>query len=233
MVAASTQYLSAANASVLNPATTITIEAWVKFASTNNASYAVASKGNVGGISGPMIFYINPSTGTMNLYVSNGATTTTSTVSWTPTVSTWYHVAAVNDGVADVLFYVNGVQQGATQTGANIFNTTDTAPFFIGAYSTNGTTGNAANFDGQVSLVRYWSIAESASTILANMCTVFGSAQTSMIGEWSLDNVLTDASGNSLTLTNGNTVTFTTDTPATCAVATKTSFSLSTLGVGT
>ena len=59
-------------------------------------------------------------------------------VSWTPSTGTWYHVAVTKSGTS-VKFYVNGSQQGSTQTctGTDIYN--GTAPFEIGGWAAGAT----------------------------------------------------------------------------------------------
>ena len=66
-----------------------------------------------------------------------------------------------------VAFYVNGVQQGTTQTAVvNSLSQSDTNNFFTGAYSTNGgTTANAAFFDGKMDEVGVWNRALSANEV--------------------------------------------------------------------
>ena len=65
-------------------------------------------------------------------------------------------------------------------------------------------------------MVRFWSDVRTVTEIANNMCVVFGTAEAGMIGEWSLNDVLTDTSGNGFTLTNYNTATFTTALPGIC-----------------
>lgn len=196
--------------------TSFTIEGWFNFASTGNLMF-LADKVNANGAGYRYYFASNA----LNLTIasqSSGADGTNATVAWTPTTATWYHIAltyALTSG--DTKFYINGIQQGATQT--NEVN---------GAYAANGSVlsvcgeaqGGARTVDGEVSLFRLWNTNLSSATILANMCNVYGTATTNLQAEWSLDNVLTDGSGNGSTLTNVNTATFVTDTPSTCASVT-------------
>ncbi len=55
-------------------------------------------------------------------------------VTWSPSMDTWYHVAVTKSGTS-VKFYVNGSQQGSTQTctTASIYNST--TPFEVGGWS--------------------------------------------------------------------------------------------------
>lgn len=199
----------------------MSIEGWVNYSSLD-ANMALASKGDIGVIGGPWALrWTNDNV--LHLYISDGSTTSDSTVSWTPSTGTWYHVAATHDTSGNVKFYINGVQQGTTQTGARTaIAGADTNSFFIGGYSTTGgtTVTNTTITNGNISLVRFWSSVRTVTEINDNKCNVFGGAQTNMIGEWSLDNVLTDASGNGFTLTNNGSATFTSSVPSTCSAST-------------
>jgi hypothetical protein len=96
-----------------------TLECWVNFNSlpasnghqatfvskwaTNNASYE---------------FYLYNNAGTQQLYLTystNGTASTNLGVNWTPATGVWYHIACVRNG-GNLTFWVNGTQQGATQT---------------------------------------------------------------------------------------------------------------------
>lgn len=80
-------------------------------------------------------------------------------VAWTPSTSTYYHVAVTKSGTT-VKFYVDGAQLGTDQTGSNatIFN--GTAPFDVGAFSTD-----AQYFDGILDEVGVWNRALSGAEI--------------------------------------------------------------------
>jgi hypothetical protein len=58
-------------------------------------------------------------TNTLNVRITNSSDVSTyKGVSWTPSVSTWYHVVVVHDNTAGTAdFYINGAQQGSQQTG--------------------------------------------------------------------------------------------------------------------
>ena len=115
----------------------MTVSAWVYLASNNGE--AIVSKGNIGTYAGPYAFAINV-LGGLSFYSSNGSSAGWAAVNWTPSLNTWYHVA-VTFNAGSVTFYVNGVQQGTTQTAAvSSLNQSDTNSFFAGAYSTTGGT---------------------------------------------------------------------------------------------
>lgn len=205
LVHTSQQYFSVN--SVVFPTTDMTYEGWFYFASSGNWGLG-------GTIAGALhrSFYLDYDNITPGLnYHCYAGGEGDVTVSWTPSLSTWYHIAVTHTGTS-VKFYVNGVQQGATQTvPANCLPAlTDT--FNIGIYS-----GAANTFDGDIQNVKFWSSARSAAQITSDECATLG-ATANLLGEWSLDNALTDNSGNGYTLTNNNGATFTTNLPN-CTVA--------------
>jgi hypothetical protein len=151
---ASNKNFSRSSASGLVPSSTLTVSAWVYLASNNGET--IVSKGNLGTYGGPYAFAINVTNG-LSFYSSNGSSAGWAGVNWTPSLNTWYHVA-VTFNAGSVTFYVNGVQQGTTQSAVvSSLNQSDTNSFFAGAYSTSGgTTANAAFFDGKMDEVGIW-----------------------------------------------------------------------------
>jgi len=144
---------------------------------------------------------------------SNGSSVSTGSLNVTIPTNTWTHVALVYDTSGTVNVIINGTSQGTITSLANsIFS--NTADVTVG-YQPNIGPGY---FPGNFSLVREWNTNLSASTINANKCTVFGSAQTNLQAEWSLDGVLTDASGNGNTLTNNGSASFASSIPPCLAV---------------
>lgn len=131
-------------------------------------------------------------------------------VTWAPTTATWYHLAVTKSGTS-IKFYVNGVQQGATQTGSNgtIYN--GSASFSLGGFP-----NDSQWMDGRMVLARAWNVVRTEAEIAANKCIILG-ATTNLQGEWTLDNVYTDNSGNGNTLTAVNAPTFSADVPIACA----------------
>jgi hypothetical protein len=222
---ANTKYFSVAAGAPMAFTDNFTLETWVKLPSLPAAgtAYTAISKTTATPSNSSFYFYVVYDVSGTNyvLYMQtyNGSTGHSTQVAWTPTTNTWYHVA-VTYASGSVKYYVDGVQQGTTQTDANTS---------INAVSgINTELGRDGTFNdymaGSMSLVRIWSQVQSAATIAANKCTVFGSAQTGMVAEWSLNNVLTDASGNGLTLTNNGTVPFSADVPSVCATVPTPSF---------
>ncbi len=208
-VAASNQYASVANTAVLQIVTNLSLECWVKFSSTGITQTFMAKYG-----SGTDRNYLFDLDGTDLRLITGGSSFSVGSVTWSPSTGIWYHVAATYDFVAsEKKFYVNGVQQGTTQTSQTNPPLAGTSNFFVAVR--NAVDG--ANFDGKMSLARLWSKALSSTEINNNMCSVLG-ATTSLVGEWTFDNTYADDSGNSLTLTANGSPTFGADLPATCAV---------------
>lgn len=220
LVDSSNQYFSVAGGSALAIGNNMTIEGWFYFPTVNSSlptGFLVGKWADA--VVANCSFYWLISTASsatiLQFHCASGSSESDSPqVSWSPSANTWYHLA-ITFASGTVKFYVNGVQQGTDQTcNKSSFNTNSGTNTNIGT----DRSSTAGNIDCNVSLVRIWSEARSAANLLANMCNVFGTATTNMAAEWSLDNVLTDASGNGLTLTNNNTATFETNTPSTCAV---------------
>jgi hypothetical protein len=101
------------------------------------------------------LYWYNTTTDILVLELTDSsATESTSSVSWTPSTATWYMITMTYTASAgEVRFYINGSQQGSTQTGAvtNIAN--DTAEFQIGANA----TADSFYFDGLLNQVAIWS----------------------------------------------------------------------------
>ena len=211
LTAASSQSFSAADSTSLSITGDQTHEGWYKFStlpSSGNGMNLISKYNPTGSQRGLSVVYEN-SAGTYRFHVrtsANGSTVSEGTVNYTLSTNTWYYLRFVYRASAGEMdFYVDNLTTPVGTEGAltgSIFD--NTAPYRIGA-----NTEISGNFDGKISVVRVWSNQHTAN----DKCTVYGSAQTNMAAEWSLDNVLTDASGNGNTLTNNNSATFGVDVP--------------------
>lgn len=195
----------------------LTFEAWVKFEdiSTAGTQQILFCKRLSTGSNRSYFFIWDKDTGSFVFYKSTDGTSGTASsvsVTWTPTTATWYHVAVTKNGTS-VKFYVDGSQQGSTQTlpSAGIFN--GAADFSLGGFP-----NDTQWMDGRMVLARAWSTERSSSDINNNKCSILG-ATAGLEGEWTLDNVYTDNSGNGNTLSGVNTPTFGADVPVACAPA--------------
>jgi len=221
----SSQYLSItdANQTGLDRTGDTTIEAWVKFESlpgVGATQMKIASKYNTASDQRGYDFnlwYIGAGDFRLNAVYSTDGTYQAANdvfVDFVPTVGTWYHLAVVYDiGNTDVLFYVNGSQQGTTQstTGGSIYN--NNAAFNIGALS--GTTF----FDGKIDDVRVWSDIRTATEIANYKDVELNGDETNLVGYWKLNNSLLDETSNDNDLTNNNSAVFSTDVPFSGATA--------------
>lgn len=220
----SSQYASRSTANALRLKNDFTIEMWLKFESvptSGNLMWLVQKESEAGRDYAIYAVYLINDSGTLKirLRTTNGSSASNIDVgvNWTPSTGTWYHLAVTReDGAGAVNFYVDGSQQGTTQTGyVGALHDDADLPFIVAAYKPGTET---RYYDGRMTVLRLWSVVQSEATIAANKCVYYGTATTNMVGEWSFDNVYTDASGNGYTLTGTNTPTFGADVPAVCAV---------------
>jgi hypothetical protein len=156
LVRASSQYLRITNASQSGLGFTgdFSISSWINFSSFSTANlYGISSKwrGSQG-----YFFFVGDGSNRIGLRI-NG---TTASVSWTPSTSTWYHVVCVYTASAgSVDFYINGSQQGTTQTGLPTSITATDEQFAIS--TVNGTavqdTPDNSYMDGKIDETGAWS----------------------------------------------------------------------------
>jgi len=219
----SSQYFSKSDNALLEPGAAFSVECWINLEGViggGAAAYVIASKGTSTGGQRSFVFKIaNDGADNINLVTQTSSTGGSynggTSVSWSaaPSNGTWYHVAWTMNGSTEK-YYVDGTQMGADQTSAisSLFNSTSAIGF--GAENISGTPGDF--FNGRFSLCRVWQAVLTQAQISDNRCNVF-SGTGGLTGEWTLDNVLTDSSGNGFTLTNNGSATFGVDTPAFCA----------------
>jgi hypothetical protein len=198
-VAASSQYLTAPSTLTTDVVGPITVEGWIKPTGVAVAD-TLLFKGDASGYQGYQMYIA----GGFAQFSVNGDNPSFAAVAGTIPVPNgiWTHVAGTADGT-DVKLYVNGVLDGTTIS--SVLPTTGTFPIGIGGYIPNGVP--IFYNDGDVGLVRLWSIARTGPQLLADRCNVLGPT-TNLNGEWILDGTLSDNSGNGNTLTNINGVTF-------------------------
>lgn len=150
----------------LNLADDFSIAGWLNFESTpgTGAMYTFISKDDYAS-SRAYYFGLFNDAGTpklrLLLYTSGS---NFPTVNWSPATATWYHVAVTrNKATGNVKFYVNGAQQGATQSSITTSLNNSNVPFRVGAV---GDTGSAANFfDGLMDEWGVWSRELSADEV--------------------------------------------------------------------
>jgi len=134
----SSEYLSIAGASQVGLDVTgdFSISGWVYYESLSNNHYVI-SKGFESDGNTVRAYKFGWETGNvLSLHISSaGSGGTQVTVAWTPSTATWYHLVVNYDadaGSAD--FYVNGSQQGTTQTGLPNAIYNGSSKTFVGSY---------------------------------------------------------------------------------------------------
>lgn len=234
LVRASDQYFTAADSASLSPTGNQTWEGWVKWnvlpSSGSQAQILNKTKTGASADSFSFIWWMVNTSGTYTMEIltsSNGSSFSGDIVfSMTaPSTGVWYHyrVTYTTTGPA-INVYVDGVSLGAGvgPVATSIFD--GVALLWMGTYGADPTN----SLDANLSLFRIWSEVHTTN----DRCVVYGSAQSNLAAEWSLDNVLTDSSGNSNTLTNINTATFQSDVPSICTTVATTLPYRAMLGVG-
>ena len=151
-----------------NPSGNMTLESWVKFTSWNVTWNIFASRWfiNLAGNGTPSDFHfavkVDGSTHKLNLYTTSTFDTYGST---DIALNKWYLLGfTLNNTTQELKFYVNGQQDGATQTGitrtANASNM-----LFVGDPRTSC---GACAFNGQMARFRMWNSALSSTQMLSN-----------------------------------------------------------------
>lgn len=209
--AGSSHYLTAADSATLSPTDDATCEAWVWFESlpSDGNVFIIFDKYSDGTNQHSYRVTLLNDSGTYRIQgisSADGSSDNNVNVAWTPSTSTWYHLAVVFDVGVGTLFYVGGSQQGTTQTmAASIHNGT-------GALNIGGSAGGS-NFDGLIDEVRIWSEARSQAEIAANKDDHIDPETENLNAYWRLNDALTDETGNGNTLSNPNSAGFSSTVP--------------------
>jgi hypothetical protein len=207
--AGSAQGFTAADSATLDEAVPFTVEMWVNLESApSNDSFVLMSKSGSG--SNGYVFRYQDIGGTKSLNLVKAAVVDQNVNITALSLSTWVHLAAIQTST-QVEYTVDGVSVG-TFANASAYISSGTNLTRLGLVGGAG----GLNFDGKMSLVRFWQTNRSVTDINNNKCNVLGSTA-SLGAEWTLDNSLSDNSGNSNTLTNVNTTPFVSDVPSTCS----------------
>lgn len=217
--------LTAADSTTLSVTGALTIQAAFKFTGTTADSQGLITKY---GSAGNRTFSIERASAAGSgvgsdenkiiFTVSGNGTTLVSVKSATQLVNnTWYCTVFTYVPSTSITIYLDAgcdalPVQDATNTSsipASLYDST--AGVYLGAYEVFAATANNV-YAGEMDEVRIW--AEDHNFTNDHDCAPPLST-TNLRAGWSLDNVLTDYSGNSNTLTNNNSVAFTTDVPFT------------------
>jgi hypothetical protein len=151
-----------------NPSGNMTLETWVKFTSWNVTWNILATRwfDNLAGGQSSYDFHfavkVNGSSRRLNLYTTNNSDIYGSQEI---ALNTWYQIAfTINNSAQELKFYVNGKQDGATQTGVSrIANTANY--LWVGDARNNC---SACSFNGQMARFRMWNSALTSSQMLSN-----------------------------------------------------------------
>lgn len=166
----STQYFSAGDSVSLSITQSLTLQGWVRFEtvpSADNRGFITKGTNTDNKRSYSLMFQHDAGTHYLRcIFSSDGSYQAGNDVrvSWTPSADTWYHVAAVYDHTApNIKFYVNGVQQGDTQsvTLTAIYNSD------IGL-QVGGTAFGLNSHDGQIDDIRIYNVARTQPQIAAD-----------------------------------------------------------------
>jgi len=207
------------NGSVVLPASDLTLEGWFKMGSLpSSGNLFWLWFFNVDSSHRSFFAHLNNTAGVYALNISfYGGSNPSASQAVTVTTGVWTHFAITyNNTTGATKFYVNGVQVGTTQTIGTGGQQGATTEFDIGGR--NIANVDTLGFDGYMVNQKLWKEERSGAQVVADMCGFYGMT-TNLVGEWSLDNVLTDNSGNGYTLTNNNAGSFVTDAPSVCASA--------------
>jgi Concanavalin A-like lectin/glucanases superfamily len=150
-------------------------------------------------------FSYNGNLGQLQLEISDDGNTPGSAyghVSWTPTNGVEYHVAVVYDKAAgSATFYVNGVQEGSTQTGlkTSVFNSS--AALTIGTYDHESGGVQSECLDGWIRNARVWSDKRTTQEIADNIGAVLVGNESNLVACWEFNGTLQDKTSNNNHLT--------------------------------
>lgn len=187
-------HLSAADSVSLSIAGDFTIEAWVKFESlpSGGAQAHFVSK-NDGSAESYRFFYTSDAPAGLRIITSNdgaypGAAGDVQ-VAWVPSLATWYHVAVTySDSADEARFYVDGSQQGTTQTVTEgvVFN--NAKKLAVGATDIDSTP--SAFLDGIITEIRVWNIVRTGTEINNNKAIELTGTETGLVAYWPLETEL-------------------------------------------
>jgi hypothetical protein len=211
---ASSQYAEAPDSTSLSITGDLTLQCWVNFTTLPTAGnqMSIIQKATSVGNQWSYAFQIFNTAGTYSLNgvtSADGNATTDVSVTWTPSIATWYHLAMVVTVGVKTQFFVAGVQQGANQAGpASIFD--GTSVLRLGA---NQTPSQFLN--GKIDDVRVYSVARTAANIASDMSKQIPPSTANLNAYWRLNNLYTDFTANANTLTPSGSPVFSTSVPFT------------------
>jgi len=164
-----------------------TLEAWVNLDAVDTDKPILYISDTDSGVTDKFfgIKYINSG----NRFGIEASNTTSYIVSGntSPSVNTWYHLAAVFNSASERILYVNGLLE-ATDTASVAFNSASTNRVLMGIYTTN----TSSNFlDGTLSDVRIWNSARTSQEIENNYQRRLLGVEQNLVDYWKLDSLTT------------------------------------------
>lgn len=142
------RFFTAADSASLSITGDMSISLWVNLVSTTSGLFTLVNKwGNTGRSYFP---YYQTSNNTLHLNTTNNASLNgvDVSVSWTASTGVWYHIGIVYTAAAgSAKFYINGAQQGSTQTGLQTSIADSTSLLALGV-NTPDSGGGSHIFDG-------------------------------------------------------------------------------------
>lgn len=198
---ASSQYATLASPSGLSFTSAFTCEAWVYLNSYTGAQNTIVSRRS--GTSGAWALRINAS-GQPEVYYGDGAGNFTIITAYQSIpLNTWVHVAGVISSTSSKTgsLYINGLSVTASNTTNSATSLVQTGNLSLGCYG----AGAGDFFNGYLSEVRVWSVAQTGGSIQSNMAINLVGNETNLVtlfqGNGNFNDATTNA--NNLTATNG------------------------------
>lgn len=190
--AASSQTLTANDSASLSVTGAITIECWVNFATTPSSGndMVLVSKWDNEGTGTSSRSYqllLRNAAGTLKLTWDTSNTGGNAGVkeaqwNWTPSTSTWYHIAITNDTSGNAIAYIDGSSQG-TVTSQNTSISDQSQKVWLGAAG-NGSGGQSSFLNGKMDDVRIWGVVRTSGEISGNKGIELTGGETNLKAYW-------------------------------------------------
>jgi hypothetical protein len=171
-------YIEVAHSPALNPPAEITIEAWIRLASTGAWGIGPTGCPTIAGKNYKTSYWFGIQCNSDKLlFYAHGLGTSAQSTGSVP-VNEWVHVAVTYDSV-DVKFFVNGILDSTVPIAGPLDTNTDA--FRI---------GNDVEWDqspiGDIDEVHFWNIVRSQQAIMLDMDTITG-PQPGLVGVWNME----------------------------------------------
>ena len=210
-IAGSTQYATKASPSGVTDTGDFTTEAWIKLSSyTGQAQYIINKFPTVGDAG--FVFFVN-SAAQPAIQFGNASNVSDFNSSASLPLNTWVHVAAaVSVSAATCAFYLNGALATSASTSTSATTRTQAATDLRLGAAAGGTLTNTY-FDGEMSEVRLWSVAQSSGSIQANMAVNLVGNESNLVALFKGNGNFTDTTANANTLTASGAIATQADNP--------------------